>query len=188
MAKSNLERAVMKKVEKGLKKALEETAEDILFEIEKAYEDTVDDFYDDYDPRWYKRTHSTYLASSGYDDLYNDKNFHRIGEDDYRVGINVSSGNIPGNPYRSKWRPEEGGQKKQVDKEWVFRRTFDEGIHGKTSTKNLKKNRKYFESTVTSIKPMSPTPKKRMDERFAKISNQDHIDKIFTEKINKMDI
>ena len=193
MAKSNLEKTVMKKIEKGLKKALKETAEDVLFEIEEAYEKTIDEFYEDYGPNngepwWYKRTHSTYLGSSGYEDLYDSRNFRTVGNDNYRVGINVSSDNIPGNPYKSKWRPEEGGQKRSVDKDWVFRRTFDEGIHGKKVTANLKKNRKYYESAVTSIAPMSPAPKKRMDERFAKINNQSHIDEIFSDKINKMDI
>lgn len=96
--------------------AAEEMATEVLWEIEHNYESVIDRFYEHYDPLYYDRTYSTYLASSGYDNLYSSRNFIFM-SNEYDVGININSKRIPGSPYRA-------------DKDWVFSRTFEKGIHG----------------------------------------------------------
>ena len=96
--------------------AAEEMATEVLWQIEHNYESVIDKFYADYDPLYYDRTYSTYLASSGYDNLYSSRNLIFM-TNTYDVGININGRRIPGNPYRA-------------DKDWVFNRTFDKGIHG----------------------------------------------------------
>lgn len=96
--------------------AAEEMATEVLWQIEHNYESVIDKFYKHYDPLYYERTYSTYLASSGYDKLFSSRNFIFM-SDGYDVGIDINSRRIPGNPYRA-------------DKNWVFARTFEKGIHG----------------------------------------------------------
>ena len=113
--------------ENGLKKlfydSAQELAEEVLWEIENAYENAIDMFYADYDPLWYYRTYSSYYGSSGSQDLFSSENYN-FANDIYNVGINVDSSYIPGEPYKAHRR------KNGADKDWVFRRTFLQGIHG----------------------------------------------------------
>lgn len=101
-------------IETKFNAAIIDMAAETTFLIEAAYESVVQSFYDDYTPRVYQRTYSTYLGSDRYNDPFG---FTPVGDDAYEAGINVDPANIPGNPYRAK-------------KEWVFPRTFEEGIHG----------------------------------------------------------
>lgn len=108
----------------GLKKmfndAVKELSEEVLFQIESAYESNIDRFYNDYNPLYYNRTYSTYLASSGYSNLFSPQNINPI-EGGFMVGIGIDSNNISGNPYRA-------------DTDWVFNRTYMKGIHGINAT------------------------------------------------------
>ena len=105
---------VMKKdIEKRFSEALEEMAEELTFQIEASYESVIQSFYEDYTPRVYERTYSTYEASDRYDDPFG----FTPTSDGYESGIHVGPENIPGQPYHA-------------TKEWVFPRTFEEGIHG----------------------------------------------------------
>lgn len=106
-------------VENKFNMALADMAAETTFAIEYAYESVVQSFYDEYgpnngDPWYYKRTYSTYEASSRADDPFG---YTPIEANVFESGIEVDHENIPGSPYRA-------------DKHWVFTRTFNEGIHG----------------------------------------------------------
>lgn len=113
MAKQDPMEMIKRDLEKKYEKALKRFAEEMTYQVEAAYESVVQSFYDDYTPRYYERTYSTYLGSDKYNSPFDYTPFGN----EYEYGITVSDANIPGNPYRA-------------DKDWVFNRTFDEGIHG----------------------------------------------------------
>ena len=139
-----IERDMRERVEK----ALEKIAYDIAFDIEAAYESAIDAFYNDYpkkgvEPKYYNRNYFTYTGSNAYDDIHTNFNFFKekrvkkrghniIG---FQAGIRVSSDFV------------DGSYKDPTD--YVFNRTFVEGIHG-----------------TKRVKVMSPTPKKLMDDSF----------------------
>lgn len=141
---------VLKELEKNIKQAAKqaakETAEELTYQVQVAYRNAIDLFYEDkvffdhYEnpenrgtpvfyntPRRYKRTFSTYEASSGFEltdsigsgrDISNYVNiYHKGDEMGYFGGITVSEHNIKGNPYK-------------ISKSYVFERTFKYGIHG----------------------------------------------------------
>ena len=104
----------------GLKKlfddSVKEMAQEVFFRIQGLYESAIQQFYNDYDPLYYQRTDSTWYGSSGTDDYYSSRNIAKRG-DIYYTGIHVGPSFIKGNPYRA-------------DKDWVFWRTYNKGIHG----------------------------------------------------------
>ena len=103
-------------IKEKFNKVAEKFAQEVLWAIENQYESVIDVFYADYNPLYYYRTYSTYLASSGYKQLYSPENYMSF-DNYYNVGISIDSQKIPGNPYRA-------------DTDWVFNRTFEKGIHG----------------------------------------------------------
>lgn len=138
-------------IKRAADESMKETAEELTYLIEFEYRRSIDLFYDDkvfaynnYDtngnikstpiftniPHFYQRTGSTYQASSMYRLSDINKNVREIGNG-FIGGISISSDNIPGNPYRA------------MNKEWVFNRTFAEGIHGVHST-DKKKYKDWF--------------------------------------------
>lgn len=120
------------KFKQHVKEVLREVAEDVAFDIEMAYEKSIDEFYNDYSPRKYKRTYSTYLASTG----YNNKNMVvQNGEYSFIAGIDVSPFNIPGSPYREHIT----SSGIAVTKDFIFSNTFDKGLHGFQSGEYKKK-------------------------------------------------
>lgn len=158
-------------------KAVKEFAEEVLYEIETAYENVIDKFYADYTPDYYDRTYSTYLGSSGYEDTNNPYNLWNIG-DSWFAGINVSSSNIPGHPYKAY-------------KGWVFDRTFFKGIHG-IARADLRKINKYrgklYHKEVIKIKTpkaMVPPPKKLLDREFKYITKHQKLDEQFNKIVRK---
>lgn len=118
----------IKKLERIFNDSLDEFANQILINIEDMYESNITRFYNDYDPLYYRRTYSTYEGSSGYEDLFDSENIFRAG-DIITAGIHVDSDYIFGNPYRAK------------NKDWVFRRTFERGIHGINTGNSFGKKR-----------------------------------------------
>jgi len=158
-------------------KAVKELADEVAFKIENAYETFIEQFYEDYpNPKSYERTYSTYLGSNAYNDVFG-QGIQQFG-DSYFAGINVSSSNIPGNPYRAY-------------KGWVFDRTFVKGIHG-INKKDKGKMNKYRGSgygkeliRVKTIKNMSPAPKTLMDREFGRIMKKSNMDKMFSDALSK---
>jgi len=105
--------AMRVEIERKFDIALASMAAEMTWRIESAYETVIQSFYDEYTPKYYRRTYSTYLASDKYNDPFG---FTSI-ESGYESGIGVDHENIPGRPYRA-------------SRNWVFTRTFAEGIHG----------------------------------------------------------
>lgn len=105
--------AIKAEIEQKYEMALKEFAEEMTSLIEASYESVIQEFYDDYEPRYYRRTGYTYRGSDRYDDPV----FASPIEGGYESGIHVGPEYYPDDPYRAK-------------KEWVFPRTFAEGIHG----------------------------------------------------------
>lgn len=122
-------------IENKFNMACADMAAETTYAIEYAFESVVQSFYDEYDPKYYSRTYSTYMASSKWNDPFG---FTPVDNNIFESGIEVDSENIPGSPYRA-------------DKHWVFTRTFNEGIHGffKTEMEGWKKN--YFEKNAVEL-------------------------------------
>ena len=115
--KSNLQDRILRDMENKLNVTVQTMAAELSFQIESAYENAISLFYADYpDPLVYQRTYSTFLASNGYNDPFSPNNLYKTG-DIWTAGIQVDHSFIPGNPYKA-------------DKDWVFDRTFNKGIHG----------------------------------------------------------
>lgn len=164
---------ILKDITNKFNKAVEEMASEVTFQIEEAYEDTIEEFYEDYDPIYYNRTYSTYLASTGYDNPFTP--LMHIG-DSYFAGIGVSGSNIPYNPY-------------VAYKNWVFNRVFYKGIHGinradviRINKYRARENRYIIKNIPTNMKPV---PKKIMDSRFKKITKKSNLDKMFNDLMDK---
>lgn len=119
-------------IEKMFQDSVKELAENVLEQTELLYESVIQDFYNDYSPVWYDRTGSTFLGSSGYDNLWSSDNFYS-NNGIWTTRISIGANNIPANPYRA-------------NKAWVFDRTFIKGIHGRNVKKYVfgKENIKVF--------------------------------------------
>lgn len=102
-------------IEQRYNMALKQFAKEMTVLIEESYKSVIKSFYDDYDPRSYRRTFYTFYGS----DRYGDADHATPIPGGYEAGIHVGAEYYPNgeNPYRAQ-------------KEWVFRRTFSEGIHG----------------------------------------------------------
>lgn len=142
-------------------------AEEVHFRIEQHYERVIELFYQDYKPRRYKRTYSTYLASSGYRDPNTGSlaalsgNIKQVGKY-WQSGIRVSGANIPGNPYYSI------STHKPYDKMKVFENTFVRGMHGGQGFIDMYD----FDYSRAVGRRMKRAPKDMMDAWFAKFSKQ----------------
>jgi hypothetical protein len=105
--------AIKADIEQKYNMALKEFAGEMTSLIEASYESVIQQFYDDYEPRWYKRTGYTYYGSDRFDDPFHTS----IITGGFESGIHVGPEFYPDDPYRA-------------SKDWVFPRTFKEGIHG----------------------------------------------------------
>lgn len=110
-----------KELEKRLGKAIHEVGKEVGKEIRVAYYHAIDAFYGGYDPRKYHRTLSTYDANS----YKSDGDYKRTGKLSCWAGIIVDS-QYMGEPYHKShgWDP---------SADFIFHRTFYEGIHGFTN-------------------------------------------------------
>ena len=174
----------VKLVTESFNKAVKDTAEEISFRIESIYESAIEDFYLSYEPKSYSRTYSTFLGSNHYETPFEYMQFGNT----YFSGIQVDSGNIPGDPYRAK-------------KNWVFDRSFYKGIHGfitvdqpkinkrkkeigyrikiKNYPERMRGSRLAFDPNDSTGK-RSMSPKNLMDTRFRKyIAKPGAIDAVF---------
>ena len=117
---STLER----EIKKNFKKALKDTTIQLNEVLEYMYENAIEAFYDSMTPKYYSRTGATFYGSNLYNNetrIYNPV----INNNEYIAEVTVSPNNIPGQPYAK-------GRKNRPDKDWVFERTYIEGIHGIT--------------------------------------------------------
>lgn len=164
---NELKREIRKKTQIAINNALEE----INFDIESKYEYTIEQFYRHYDPIYYRRTYSLYLASNAHSDI--SKTIKKINEKEYIVGINVSSSNYPNNPYH-------------FDLDTVFTNAFERGIHGinESVADSMNKKNKY---KISNIPPkMEPSPKRIMNDWWNKYKAKDNLDSIFRKHLNRI--
>lgn len=118
-----------------MSKAIHKVGKEVGEEIQDAYAKAVTKFYNDYKPTGkgpfsYRRTYSTYEGSSGYRNR--ERTYKRTGKYSCRAGIKVGGNFISGTPYAKNhgW--------KNPSNEFIFGRTFYQGIHGFT-TKDVSK-------------------------------------------------
>ena len=116
---------ILEEVKEKADKACQMVAKETGDEIQDAYNESVENFYSAYSPSVYKRTESTYKASTG----RHGRRWWRMGEMHYKFGIKVDPG-LMGEPYNV---GNHGWAKHGVaTAAFVFGRTWDQGIHGFT--------------------------------------------------------
>ena len=157
-------------------------------EILSFYNRAINMFYDDYDPIRYVRTYNTYTA------IRRIKDVERTGAHDYEytIGsvingafIHANNGDLNNGNYPNKNIPmpvnfntkrlrryKVSKRKYRAEAQWVFDRTFYEGIHGFHSGDPFSDfpNNKYVQMAYARgwkpPKPMKPSPKEEMDKMF----------------------
>lgn len=122
--------AIIAEVDSAIGKAAKEVGD----KIQKAYNESVDDFYDSYQPSSYIRTLSTYKGSSA---ARGHRTHRKLGSMRHEAGITVDASYIGGNPYTK--HPKHGWDP-SVD--FIFNRTFFEGIHGFNRGTIIKRNKR----------------------------------------------
>lgn len=180
---------IRENIERRYKKAVLAVAEEVTAQIQTAYVSAVAKFYAEFTPNSYNRTFSTFTASDHYPSLNTAPPY----DNGFEAGIRVGPENIDGNPYRA-------------DKEWVFERTFVEGIHGYTRIEAQEWARKHAEAELYSLlifgkktpvgiitgrtlidsAPLwGSSPKEIMDAKFAKISSKQNLNKMSRTKMEE---
>lgn len=204
MAKKKYDMSDLEGLEKLFNDAVEEMAHEIVWKIENIYETAIDKFYADYNPLYYDRTYSTYLASSGYDNLFTPRNVYGNGHY-WTAQIMINSNYIPGNPYHAK------------NKDWVFNRTFSGGIHGINTGKQwgtnskvrkyqrikgkkvfeaiwmnnsgITQRKKYYSGNIQiqdrELSNMIPPPKSLVGKEFKALTRKKNMKKIFDNIMNE---
>ena len=142
----------MKEIEARCEKVMISVIEELRYETENLFYDAVNEFYADYKPRRYSRTYSTFLAADfvdwampgrktpqqiWYDEIPDNSTgrirakvgrgkgkIEKVKDGVYQTTICIDPSFIPGEPYRAR-----------KGKEWVFDRTWNQGIHGVTKYK-----------------------------------------------------
>lgn len=112
---------IQKRIDKAIHKSLEECAKKMAEDCKEEYVSVIKDFYADYpSPRSYHRSLESKFANILRDDNYDYKKITTFIDDDkVQIKFKISHEFIEGKPYRA-------------DTEWVFDRTYYEGIHGWT--------------------------------------------------------
>ena len=205
MATKKYDFSSLEGLEKVFNDAVKEMAYEYAWKIENLYESAIEAFYNDYNPLYYDRTGSTFLASSGYNNLFIPRNVYGNGHY-WTAQITVGASNMPGDPYRA-------------NKHWVFKRTFEKGIHGLNAGKifgkqkirtfqrvkgkktfeaiymtgygdsyRINKRNKYYTGNVQvltrEMTNMSPTPSSMMNTGFKKITRRREMKKVFNDILN----
>lgn len=182
--------AIKDDIETRYRKVLNEFAAEMNFQVQLAYDTVISRFYNEYTPKVYERTESTRKASDKWDNIFG---YTPVG-DDFEYGIKVGAENIP---------DIDGHQPYRADTDWVFNRTFEEGIHGyfkveaqdwankrlqeaifdgkKLSAKEMRR----LEKLINSAPPFYRSPREGMDKLFNKITGQRYMDKIYKEIFDK---
>lgn len=160
-------------IKADVNQALKKAAVDAAVEMQKAFNLSINQFYDAYHPNKYRRTYSTYKASSGNDSsghFADPKSMISGGDGSYTVTLSVDGGRIPAVAYAKK-KPT--GQNLSATE--IFSRVWYEGIHGFTEDEL---DAFYKETLHWTIPPQTTPPDVDMDSRFSKISSIGNLDKL----------
>lgn len=161
--RSQVPKDLQKKLNKLAATAQKLMAEEALWAITSKYEEVIDQFYAHYKPKFYKRTHSTYAASSNARFGDTRKNMRRVGKK-IETGISVSADNIGHDPYYGLVNTfdSQGNRISVANTAAVLTNTFVHGRHGNSIVRNGE--------TIYQPKIMKPSPKGRMDKWWKKFS------------------
>lgn len=148
-------------------------AKQVALDLKDEYRNVIYKFYNHYTPRSYSRTYETLLASN----LYGYGNDYRkitiLKSNSCSIRFQVGSSFIDGTPYRA-------------STDWVYSRTFEEGIHGwipytinNIISKRVNAQTAGWMLNVTQPKqPLSPPPKAQMDKWFRKYKSEANLARI----------
>ena len=189
---------IIKDIKSKYKRAITNALTTYTEEIQEAYKNSIQRFYahkafkyrdrqtkkivHTNHPKRYKRTFSTFEASrmygksSGY--------YKKISDDTYEAGIIVSAEYISGNPYRA-------------NTEFVFNRTFEEGIHGYRNAYMGGVSERYddnenglFENKIRQVYRaplvMNPTPERLMHKAYWTLGSDRHLKELLDKELSKL--
>ena len=172
----------MKELDTAVRKGIEEGLKEVLYQFNNIYTRSIDRFYKDYEPHRYDRTFTTYAGSDLADmwglsavsqNTYRPfmKNIRQIGKNTYYGAMNIDYSyiyeNTGRNPYNSPL-------------DYVFERTFVEGIHGMTPEEAKARKLSWHK------KPMNPPPKHFMDKEYLSFQkDKKRLDGIFDGAISR---
>lgn len=140
--------AAMDEIKRRVSSIVNDIGYDLAEAIQINYDKAIDLFYNDYEPWYYDRTYSTYMASdgeNGVSNLFNIKSTDAGFE--ITAGITVDSSRL-GQPYKD-------------PADYVFKRTWQWGIHGAMFTGGFMMGR-------------SGTPKMAMDRWFKQFKESEY--------------
>ena len=172
MIKDKIPNELLKNINTCVRITKKEIAKQIAEDIREEYHTVIWKFYHHYTPNMYKRSYESQLST----------NYHQLGKDYRKI---------------TKWQEDGfiikfivGGEfvsgNYEDDNEWVFNRTFNQGIHGWTpisfqgimsGTQNVEKMG-WRGRVKQPRKPLKPSPKERMDEWFERYKTYGNLDKI----------
>ena len=164
---------IVAETKENLNKALKRASVDVAVELQKDFNMSLNQFYDAYHPRRYKRTYSTYKASSGNDasgHFVNPRKLITGGDGSYTITLTVDGGRVPEGAYAK-----EHPTGKNLSATDIFYRVWDEGIHGFTEDEI---DAFYKEQLHWTIPPKTTPPDVVMDQRFAKTGSGEHLGSI----------
>ena len=166
-----------KKIDRAITKILNACAEKMANDCREQYEKIIDNFYADYRPHSYNRTLETKYAHNLYRNNYKSITTF-IDSNTVQIIFSPGSEYIEGNPYRA-------------NKDWVYERTYIEGIHGWTPEEVLEyssganygyygKHGDFFINKMLNYmpEPMSPSPKECIDEWYKKYKTPTNLRRI----------
>lgn len=149
---------ILKRTNKMMNVMLDKAAAYMKEEFAFLYASTIVAFYEDYSPRSYERTFSTFAA--GLEGGYSDPNSYTANPQP-RVDIRSIDGG-QGREIKMHISSEYMGSPYRAATDWVFERTYVEGIHG------------FFRSDIGwlgdngSFSPVGHTPKRMRGDRLPK--------------------
>ena len=166
-------------IDKAVRQGIINGLNHVAYQLGEAYGKAIDRFYHNYTPHYYDRTYSTYMASDLSDmwgwntggtgfigESQYFKNVRQLSKNRYYVALNVDYRNIGPNPYNEPL-------------DYVFERTYVEGIHGMTPEEAARKGLHWHK------KPEREAPIHFMEKDYYKIANNENLDRVFGEAISR---
>lgn len=170
MSKNQLPDTLMQGINASIRQTRREIAKHIANDFQKEYSTVIWKFYHHYTPRMYNRTYETLLASNFYRSGRDYRKITTWGENEITICFQV------GSDYMDDVYDDAT--------DWVFSRTFEEGIHGwrPLSVKGILAGKNEAVGWRLKVKqpkkPLNPSPKARMDKWFEKYQTPANLDKI----------
>ena len=174
MENNQIPKELMDKINTCIRHTRNEIAKQVVADLKKEYSTVIWKFYHHYKPHMYERTYKTLFATNLRQARGDYRKITKWNGDEFIVKFSVGAEFMEGEPYRDD--PDD----------YVFQRTFEEGIHGwipLNFQKLLSGEQNVQEMGWRALvkqprKPLSPPPKARMDEWFNSYKTQGNLDKI----------